>query len=53
MTLSGSGDFMGSLIMLNATISGAAGYHYDQSLAGAGGGSGLGFEIASWVEDVQ
>ena len=53
LTISGGGNYMGSLIMLNATISGAAGFHYDESLGKVGGGSGQGFKMASWIEDIE
>ncbi len=53
LTVSGAGNYMGALIMLNATISGAAGYHYDESLGKLGGGGGLGFKVASWIEDIE
>ena len=52
-TLSGSGDFSGAFIMYSMNISGAAGFHYDESLAGNSGSNGLSYEIASWVENVK
>jgi len=53
LTVSGGGNYMGALIMLNATLSGAAGYHYDESLGKLGGGGGQGFKVASWIEDIE
>jgi hypothetical protein len=53
LTLSGSGDLMGAFIMYSMNISGAAGFHYDESLAGNSGGSNLGFVVASWIEDLS
>ena len=52
LTLSGNGDFMGSFIMNTMTISGNAGFHYDQALGSASGANSLSYEFASWVEDV-
>jgi hypothetical protein len=53
LTLSGSGDLMGAFIMYSMNISGAAGFHYDESLAGNGGGTGQQYQVASWVEDLS
>ena len=53
LTLSGSGNLMGAFIMYSMNISGAAGFHYDESLAGNSGGSGLNFVASSWIEDVS
>lgn len=52
LTISGGGDYMGAIIAYNATISGAAGFHYDEAL-GKIGGQGSGYKVASWIEDIQ
>jgi Tfp pilus assembly protein PilX len=53
LTISGNGDFMGALIVLSATLSGNAGYHYDESLGKVSGGNGQGFKVASWIEHIK
>jgi hypothetical protein len=52
LTVSGSANFMGAFIMNSLTITGAAGFHYDEALGGNTGANGLAYEFASWVEDV-
>ncbi len=52
LTISGGGNYMGAIIAYNATISGAAGFHYDEAL-GRLGGQGSGFKVASWLEDIE
>ena len=53
LTVSGNGDFMGALIMRSANLSGKAGYHFDEALGKVGGGTGQGYKVASWIEDIQ
>jgi hypothetical protein len=48
-TISGGGDFSGSLIGRNLTISGGSSLHYDEDIAGTNGSGGYAF--ASWFED--
>jgi hypothetical protein len=52
LTISGGGDYMGAIIAYNASITGAAGFHYDESLGRLGGG-GSGFKVSSWLEDIR
>jgi len=53
LTVSGGGDYMGSATFLSATVSGAAGFHYDESLGGSSGATGSGYMFANWVEDIE
>jgi hypothetical protein len=48
--ISGDGDFSGALVGKTTTISGAAGFHYDEALSG-GSSSQSSYQIVSWVED--
>jgi len=52
LTVSGGGDFVGAVIMNSINFSGSAGFHYDESLAGMTNGSGAGYQVASWIEDI-
>ncbi len=49
-TLSGSGDLSGASIFYSANISGAAGFHYDEALAGGNAAPSQNFTVASWIE---
>ncbi|TCO92272.1 hypothetical protein EV701_10641 [Chthoniobacter flavus] len=53
LTVWGTGDFMGALIMLSASLGGSAGYHYDESLASLSTSNNLGYKVASWIEDIR
>lgn len=51
-TISGGGDYTGSFAGSNLTISGSGSFHYDESLNGGAGNSGIGnYAFASWFED--
>jgi Tfp pilus assembly protein PilX len=53
LTIWGSGDFMGALVMLSANLGGSAGYHYDESLGSVTSGNNPGYKMASWIEDIR
>ena len=46
--LDSGGDFRGSVIMNTCTLRGGVGFHYDETLAGEGSGSGV--AVARWKE---
>jgi len=52
-TISGTGSYSGAIIANSLTISGGAGFHYDEALLLAYGGSSSSsnFAYASWFED--
>ena len=52
--LTGTGDVMGSVIANQITITGAAGFHYDEALAHSLAPSTIvGYTVGSWVEDIR
>ena len=53
LTIWGSGDFMGALVMLSANLGGSAGYHYDESLGSVTSSNNSGYKMASWIEDIR
>ncbi len=48
-TLSGSGNFYGSLIGNNMSLNGMSAVHYDEALSKTGGG----YSVVSWFEDLR
>lgn len=53
-TVSGSASLSGAMIGKTMNISGGANVHYDAALSRmGGGGTGVGYRVASWVEAVR